>query len=152
MFGGAGNDTYNVDDAGDVVREDTIAGVDDGGIDTGQASVSYTLGSLHREADPDRQCGDRRHRQRAGQHDHRQRRRQPPLGLGGNDILTGGNGADIMDGGEGSDSYNVDDSDIVHDTGRGGNDTVIAAGGYTLAAGSGIENLAIKAGTTATST
>jgi Ca2+-binding RTX toxin-like protein len=44
MFGGPGNDTYRVDDAGDVVSEETVAGVDDGGIDTVQNSISYTLG------------------------------------------------------------------------------------------------------------
>ena len=42
-------------------------------------------------------------------------------GLGGNDILiANGNGADVLDGGEGSDTYNVDNSDTVHDTGTTG--------------------------------
>jgi Ca2+-binding RTX toxin-like protein len=44
MLGGSGNDTYRVDDAGDVVSEETVAGVDDVGIDTVQSSISYTLG------------------------------------------------------------------------------------------------------------
>jgi VCBS repeat-containing protein len=46
MFGRAGDDTYTVDDAGDVVREDSTPGVDDGGVDAVKASVSYTLGAF----------------------------------------------------------------------------------------------------------
>ncbi len=41
MFGGSGNDTYRVDNAGDVVSEETVAGVDDGGIDTVQSSITF---------------------------------------------------------------------------------------------------------------
>ncbi|MDB5666382.1 Calx-beta domain-containing protein [Cypionkella sp.] len=46
MFGGAGDDTYRVDDVGDLVSEMTIAGQDDGGIDTVNSSISYTLGAF----------------------------------------------------------------------------------------------------------
>ena len=46
MFGGAGNDIYYVDDLGDVVREATATGVDDGGTDLVNSSVSYVLGSF----------------------------------------------------------------------------------------------------------
>ena len=46
MFGGAGNDTYRVDNAGDVVSEMTIAGQDDGGINTVSSTISYTLGEF----------------------------------------------------------------------------------------------------------
>ncbi len=46
MFGGAGNDTYTVDNIGDVVSEETVAGVDDGGTDTVKSSISYTLGNF----------------------------------------------------------------------------------------------------------
>ena len=46
MFGGAGNDLYYVDDLADVVREDTVAGVDDGGTDSVYSSVSFTLGAF----------------------------------------------------------------------------------------------------------
>ena len=154
LFGGAGNDTYTVDDAGDVVREDTIAGVDDGGtVDMVQASVSYTLSAfverltLTGSAAIDGTGNDLANvitGNSGANH---------LYGLGGNDILmAAGNGADILDGGEGSDTYNVDNSDVVHDTGTTGTDTVIANGGYTLAAGSGIENLSIKAGTTNSAT
>ena len=150
MFGGAGNDTYIVDNAGDVVREDTTAGVDDGGtVDIVQASVSYTLGAfierltLTGSAAIDGTGNDLANvitGNSGANH---------LYGMGGNDILmANGNGADVLDGGEGSDTYNVDNSDIVHDTGTTGTDTIVSSGGYTLAAGSGIENLMIKAGTT----
>jgi Ca2+-binding RTX toxin-like protein len=43
MFGGAGDDTYRVDDPGDIVSEQTNQGVDDGGVDYVQSKVSYTL-------------------------------------------------------------------------------------------------------------
>jgi hypothetical protein len=44
MFGGSGDDVYSVEDAGDVVSEETVAGVDDGGIDAVQSSITFTLG------------------------------------------------------------------------------------------------------------
>ena len=148
FHGGAGNDTYTVDDAGDVVREDTIAGVDDGGtVDLVQASMSYTLGAfverltLTGSAAIDG-TGNELANVITGNSG-----ANHLYGLGGNDILiAAGNGADVLDGGEGSDTYNVDNSDIVHDTGTTGTDTVIANGGYTLAAGSGIENLIDQGG------
>ena len=70
------------------------------------------------------------------------------FGRGGNDILiAAGNGADDLDGGEGSDVFYVDNSDTVNDTGATGIDTIVSTGGYTLTAGSGVENIMIKAGT-----
>ena len=46
MYGGAGNDIYYVDNAGDVVSETTVAGVNDGGSDRVYSSVSYTLSNF----------------------------------------------------------------------------------------------------------
>ncbi len=154
MFGGAGNDTYIVDDVGDVVREDTVAGMDDGGtLDIVEASVSFTLGAfierltLTGSAASDGTGNDQANviTGNAGANH--------LYGMGGNDILiANGNGADYLDGGEGSDTYNVDNADTVHDSGTTGTDTIISSGGYTLAEGSGIENLQLKAGTTNTAT
>ncbi len=44
MHGGAGDDTYHVDDSGDIVNESTLVCSTSGGIDTVVASISYTLG------------------------------------------------------------------------------------------------------------
>ena len=74
LSGGGGNDTYVVDNAGDVVIE--AAG---GGIDTvcshGHASRSR---ANVENLDLDRRGRDQRHRQRARQRAHRQRARQHP--------------------------------------------------------------------------
>jgi Ca2+-binding RTX toxin-like protein len=67
-------------------------------------------------------------------------------GGAGADTLTGNGGADIMDGGEDGDLYIADFSDIIHDTGTTGIDRVQSNGSFTLAAGSGIEQLSTKAG------
>jgi hypothetical protein len=46
MFGGAGDDNYRVDNVGDVVSEETVSGVDDGGLDIVTSTVTYTLGAF----------------------------------------------------------------------------------------------------------
>ncbi|MFZ2967691.1 MAG: calcium-binding protein, partial [Sulfuricurvum sp.] len=47
LFGGAGNDTYYVDNVGDKVYETTtaVSGIDSGGIDLVNTTISYTLGA-----------------------------------------------------------------------------------------------------------
>jgi Ca2+-binding RTX toxin-like protein len=76
MIGGLGNDTYVVDNAGDVV---------DGSAQRGHRHGAV-VGQLHarrqcREPDPDRQRQHQRHRQRA---------RQRIIGNSGNNTLDGG--------------------------------------------------------------
>src|SRR5918999_467480 len=46
MFGGAGDDVYRVDSAGDIVSEETVPGVDDGGIDKVHSSITFALGAF----------------------------------------------------------------------------------------------------------
>ena len=46
LYGGAGNDTYYVHTTDDHVLEQTVAGVDDGGIDTVISDISYKLGAF----------------------------------------------------------------------------------------------------------
>ena len=47
MYGGAGNDRYRVDDAGDVASEDqNNDGLDDGGTELVESTISYTLGAF----------------------------------------------------------------------------------------------------------
>jgi len=81
-YGGAGNDTYTVDQTGDVVIELNRTGGDAGGWDTVIAKCDYTL----RETAPCQRYGScifrravLRHRQQPGQLDRRQRRRQRAL-------------------------------------------------------------------------
>jgi Ca2+-binding RTX toxin-like protein len=146
MFGRAGDDTYSVDDAGDVVREDSTPGVDEGGLDVVKASVSYTLGAFVENltltgAAAIDGTGNELANTIKGNNTANQLN-----GGGGDDVLTGNGGADVMDGGEDGDVYYVDPSDIVHDSGTSGTDKVQANGSYVLAAGSGIEQLTTKAG------
>jgi Ca2+-binding RTX toxin-like protein len=68
------------------------------------------------------------------------------LGGAGIDSLTGGAGLDRLDGGADGDFYHVDFADVVQDSGAGGIDRVFSNGTYQLAAGSGVEQLATRAG------
>jgi hypothetical protein len=67
------------------------------------------------------------------------------LGGDGTDILEGGANADTMDGGQDADTYIANGEDIILDTGTIGRDKVIASAGFTLATGSGIEDLSTQA-------
>jgi len=146
MFGGACNDTYSVDNAGDVVREDSTFGVDDGGIDAVNASTSFTLGAfvenltLTGAVAVDGTGNDLANNIKGNNAVNHL------TGGAGDDALTGNGGADIMDGGEDADVYFADVSDIIHDTGTSGIDKVLSSGSFTLATGSGIEQLATRSG------
>ena len=100
MAGGAGNDTYIVDAAGDTVTEAASAGTD-----TVQAGVSYTLGTNVENLTLTGTERHQRHRQHAQQHPHRQRADNVLSGGAGNDVLTGGMGNDTMIGGSGDDLF-----------------------------------------------
>lgn len=138
MAGGANNDTYYVDNVGDVVIEAagqgtdtvissitwtlatnfenlTLTGADD--IDgTGNSVNNRLIGNdgantLSGLAGADNIFG-------AGGADHL-------LGGEGNDILDGGTGDDILEGGNGTDTYTVDSAgDVIVETATGGFDTV----------------------------
>lgn len=147
MVGGADPDTYFVDNPGDVIVE-----LEDGGFDSVNASVSYTLAAWVNHLTltgtaaingtgnelPNAisgNTGDNSLNGLAGN--------DTLVGLAGDDVLDGGIGADSMDGGLGNDTYVTDGSDSVTDA--GGIDTIIVAGGGgTLPSGSGIENLTIR--------
>ncbi len=156
MLGGAGDDVYRVDDAGDIVME-----LADEGTDRVISTISYTLGgnvenltltgseaisgtgnaldnvivgnaaanTLDGKAGDDRLTG--------GASD------DILLGGEGNDVLNGAGGADTMIGGAGNDIYHVDDvGDVVSELADEGTDRVIATVTYLLA--DNVENLTLS--------
>ena len=135
MFGGTGNDTYVVDNAGDVVDE-----TDGDGLDLVKASISFSL------ADAVHAIGDIENLTLTGKANISGTGNDLDnvlignsganilIGLGGNDTLNGGGGADHMLGGTGNDTYVVDNAgDVVDETGGDGLDLVKASVSFSLA-------------------
>jgi Ca2+-binding RTX toxin-like protein len=122
MAGGAGDDTYVVDNALDVVTE--LAGE---GTDTVNASVTHTLAANVEKlvltgATAINGTGKRRWP-------------TPSRANAGANTLDGLAGADTMAGGVGNDIYVVDDAaDVVTELAAQGTDTVRTGLGYTLGA------------------
>lgn len=145
MSGGMGNDTYVVDDAGDMVIE---AG--NGGNDEVISLISHTLaanvetltligsgltGTGNMQANTITSNGENVLQGMGGN--------DTLMGSGGKDTLDGGIGIDSMAGGLGDDLYIVNDGkDVVSESMGEGTDTVRSfAASYTLA--DNVENLAL---------
>ena len=107
MTGGAGDDTYVVDDSGDTVTES-----DDGGIDTVNASVNYSLGDFVENLTLTGSINGE--------------------GNGLDNTITGGTGTNSLTGGAGNDVFYVSTGDIVIEDSAGGNDSVYSDVTYTL--------------------
>jgi Ca2+-binding RTX toxin-like protein len=146
MAGGAGNDTYFVDNAGDTVTE--AAGE---GTDTVWASASYTLtaGSEVENLKVNATVGLTLTGNALSHNLFGNVGNDTLIGGVGNDSLNGGIGADTMAGGAGNDTYFVDNAgDVVNENLGDGSDTVMASVNYALTAGSEIEFLRANAGAT----
>lgn len=135
MVGGDGNDTYDVDNALDVVIE--LAGE---GNDTVYARLNYVLpehietlellGTGHIDGFGNDQ--DNKIYGNTGNN--------ILNGGKGNDYLKGGAGTDLLVGGEGNDKFDVDNiGDVVIELSGGGSDIVYSSVTFTL--GDNIENL-----------
>lgn len=129
MAGGAGDDIYVVDNSGDTVNE-TVAG--SGGVDTVQASVTFTLGA---NVENLVLTGT------AAINGTGNTLNNKITGNSGNNTLDGGAGVDTLDGGLGDDTYVVDDllDRVIESSVNGGTDTVRSSVNYTL--GANLENL-----------
>ena len=135
MVGGAGNDTYRVDNAGDVVVEKSGQGTD-----TVQSSVSFSLGGQYIE--------NLTLTGTAIINGTGNSLANTLTGNAGNNILDGGTNADRMVGGAGNDTYRVDNAgDVVVEKSGQGTDTVQSSVSFSLG-GQYIENLTLT-GTTA---
>jgi Ca2+-binding RTX toxin-like protein len=137
LIGGLGNDTYWVDNAGDVVTE--LAGE---GTDTVRSTLgAYVLGAnvenlVFTGAGDFAGTGNELANGITGGTGN-----DTLSGLGGNDTLNGGAGADALIGGLGNDTYWVDNAgDVVTELAGEGTDTVRSTlGAYVL--GANVENL-----------
>jgi len=153
MYGGAGDDLYRVDNLADVVSEQTVPGVDDGGIDTVESTITYALPmfieklTLKGTAAIDGTGNDLANRLAGndannvlsgGAGD------DVIYGNGGADILIGGAGRDELWGGAGSDTFvfrfaDATSTDKVKDFSAADHDHIgIYAGDYGLSLGHGL--------------
>ncbi|MRR50728.1 MAG: hypothetical protein EG825_07390 [Rhodocyclaceae bacterium] len=137
MAGGVGDDTYVVDNVGDVVVENSGQGVD-----TVRASVGYVLGAdvenlMLTGSAAINGTGNELDNQLTGNAG-----RNMLAGGAGNDTLDGGAGADTLVGGAGDDIYVVDNpGDTVVEAVGEGVDEVRSSVSHVLAAN--VENLTL---------
>jgi hypothetical protein len=135
MFGGTGNDTYVVDNAGDVADE-----TDGDGTDTVQSLLSFSLADgVHAAGAIENltltgsaainATGNELNNVLLGNS-----AANVLMGAGGNDTLNGGAGADKMYGGIGDDTYVIDNAgDVANEIDGNGTDTILSSISFNLA-------------------
>ena len=137
MSGGLGNDTYVVDNFGDVVTENASEGTD-----TVQSSITYTLGANLEKLTLTGTAAINGTGNDLNNIITGNKANNVLSGGAGNDTLNGGAGLDSMSGGLGNDTYVVDNSgDVVTENASEGTDTVKSSITYTL--GANLENLTL---------
>ena len=121
LIGGAGNDTYVIHNAGDVITEITT-----GGTDTAQTYVNYTIGNFVENLTL-MGSGNINGTGNSGNN--------IITGNSGDNSLDGGGGNDAFKGGLGNDHYFIDSTtDIVTEKVGEGHDTIHSSVSYTLSA------------------
>jgi hypothetical protein len=153
MYGGPGDDVYRVDNLADLVSETTVAGIDDGGIDTVESVITYSLGAfiekltLKGTAAINGAGNDLANRLAGNDADNvlsGAAGADVILGNGGADTLIGGAGIDELWGGLGSDTFvfgrpDPTSTDRVKDFSAADADHVgIYASDYGLSLGNGL--------------
>ena len=129
MFGGVGNDTYYVDNAGDLAIENANEG-NDTVFSTANLRLSANVETLVLQGTA--------HLQGAGNS-----LANTLYGNTGNNILDGDAGADTMFGGAGNDTYYVDNAgDLAIENANEGNDTVFSTADLRLSAN--VETLVLQ--------
>jgi Ca2+-binding RTX toxin-like protein len=156
MYGGAGNDSYTVDDAGDTVIESETSDeggiVDTGGIDSVSSSVTFHLGEFIENLTltgtsaingtgnglANKITGNGSANELAGGGGN-----DTLSGGAGDDRLQGGTGLDTLTGGAGADTFIlgpavVGDADRITDFLSGTDKLGVSAGEYGLSIGNGL--------------
>ncbi len=160
MQGGAGNDSYYVDNVGDVVSEQTVAGVDDGGTEHVYASVSFTLGAyiehltLTGSGNIDGTGNDLQNNLYGNGGDNvltGNGGNDRIKGGAGNDTIIGGVGNDILEGDAGADRFvfsaaAVNGKDTIQDFEHGVDKLVFGVADYDATAGFTLGTKAVGAG------
>jgi hypothetical protein len=155
MYGGAGDDLYRVDNLADVVSETTVPGVDDGGVDSVDSTITYSLGAFLEKLNlkgtaaingtgndlANKLAGNDAANVLSGRGGD-----DLMYGNGGDDTLIGGAGKDELWGGLGSDTFvfrvpDATSTDKVKDFAAADHDHVgIYASDYGLSLGNGLIN------------
>jgi Ca2+-binding RTX toxin-like protein len=139
MIGGLGDDTYYVDNVGDIVVEG-----ENGGKDTINSSISYVLGSrivetlnLTGTAAIDGTGNNRANRITGNSGNN------VLTGMGGNDTLIGGNGSDLLNGGAGNDVMDGGNhiDTVTYEDATGGITVSLAISSAQDTGGSGVDTL-----------